>query len=101
METKLKCFVYSLFVLVVIGIAYSCIGYNDSEIDIESAESNVISLKEAKAYFGETMQKVPMERAIGTPSSLVPKEFTPIWEKAISSTQDNLSCLNVPIQSGV
>lgn len=101
METKLKCFVYSLFVLVVIGIAYSCIGYNDSEIDIESAESNVISLKEAKAYFGETMQKVPMERAMGTPSSLVPKEFTPIWEKAISSTQDNLSCLNVPIQSGV
>lgn len=101
MKTKLRCFVYSLFVLAVIGITYSCVGYNDSGIDTESANSNVISLKEAKAYFEETMQKVPMERTIGTPSSLIPKEFTPIWEEATSSTLGNLSCLNIPIQRSI
>lgn len=101
METKLKCFIRSFFVLLVISITYSCIGYNDSEENTEPAKSNVISLKEAKAYFEGTMQKVPIERAIGTPSSLIPKEFTPIWEKAILSTLGNLSCLNIPIQSGV
>lgn len=90
----------SLCVSIIFLLVWSCVDtdFLESKSQQENAD---FSLKEAKDFFEKQMEQYPLTtrslKDAGT--RLTAGDFIPKWDKAIASSQSNLACYDIPIDT--
>lgn len=90
----------SLCVSIIFLLVWSCVDtdFLESKSQQENAD---FRLKEAKDFFEKQMEQYPLTarslKDAGT--SLTAGDFIPKWDKAIASSQSNLACYDIPIDT--
>jgi len=93
-------YLYIALSVVTAMVLYSCVkDYLDDHKG--KASSEILSVDEAKAFFEKQMTEYAT-RAAGNAEhkpTIVPDEFTPVWTRGVSVSQDGVGSVNVPIMS--
>lgn len=91
---------HCLYILLLIIFMGSC---TDSDFIVadQQLENTNFSLEEAKNFFEMQMEQHPVVTRTLTEAGrrLTPGDFTPQWDKAIASSQNNLACYDIPINA--
>ena len=89
MKTKL-----SVLLLGALLVCFSCSEEKLRSLPSDANEADsALTIEEAKAIFGSQMSEISVSRS----EELTPGDFTPLWDKSVSSRDGNISGIDIPI----